>query len=335
METAHWKGELLFAGEVGAAYAAEKEVRKASGRKELRCPDPACAGVVRYCHGDKKAPYFAHLDNVSCDYAAFDKKDTSAMRNARMALYRHFKEQGHSVAPEKKVLARHYTHLFFETETGPLALELGTQRTSANEVDFLAASYREKGIASHWLVLGDPNAPVREDRSFFLKRFSLNESAFPQVMVLSWDAAFLSQHRLDTQKYELEGNPVNTGWPEQYSEYAPLAALCLSDGQFCLRGFQERFLAWQEKKQANFAEKCTQILAAEAERLREQAGWQAQLKNPDYFKEEPELPPSAPPIQKNCITCVLCGLVTGKEHFAVYGGEYGDNFGKCRGCMRG
>ena len=48
---------------------------------ELYCPDPECDHkILRYCHGEIKEAFFAHLNNESCDYANFDKENTQTMR---------------------------------------------------------------------------------------------------------------------------------------------------------------------------------------------------------------------------------------------------------------
>ncbi len=105
MENGLWKGQPLIATEIAKYYPFEKEVRKASGRKELRCPDPDCQHPnLRYCHGEKKDAYFAHLNNKHCDYADFDKENTQIMRSVRKIIYEHFKSMGYQVRLEVKVL---------------------------------------------------------------------------------------------------------------------------------------------------------------------------------------------------------------------------------------
>lgn len=55
MENCLWNGKALIATEVAQIYELEKEIRKASGRKEICCPDPECQHpILRYCHGEKK-----------------------------------------------------------------------------------------------------------------------------------------------------------------------------------------------------------------------------------------------------------------------------------------
>ena len=87
MENALWNGKLYTAAEIAESYELEKSVRKASGRKELRCPDADCPSpVLRYCHGEIKSAFFAHLDNCTCDYAEFDKENTQLMRKVKRTI---------------------------------------------------------------------------------------------------------------------------------------------------------------------------------------------------------------------------------------------------------
>ena len=80
MERALWNETKLVAGEAAADFHLEKQVRRASTEGALVCPDPECGGILRYCHGEVKRPYFAHRGaSASCGYAAYDKDLTEAL----------------------------------------------------------------------------------------------------------------------------------------------------------------------------------------------------------------------------------------------------------------
>ena len=86
MENAIWNGESLVAYEVAEDYEVEKQVRMASYRGELRCPDEGCLSpILKYCHGEIREPYFAHRDNAECDYVLFEKNADKKVcpRNSR------------------------------------------------------------------------------------------------------------------------------------------------------------------------------------------------------------------------------------------------------------
>ncbi|HAN20679.1 MAG TPA: hypothetical protein DCP51_03230 [Clostridiales bacterium] len=107
MENALWNGKLYHATEIANNYSLEKEIRKASGRKELYCPDPECDHkILRYCHGEIKEAFFAHLNNESCDYANFDKENTKTMRTVRRLIYDKFKSKGYNVQPERMTIIK-------------------------------------------------------------------------------------------------------------------------------------------------------------------------------------------------------------------------------------
>lgn len=262
MENGIWNGRLLIAAEIARDYQLEKEIRKASGYKELRCPDPECQHpILRYCHGDKKDAFFAHLNNESCDYAAFDRSNTQIMRNIRKIIYEHFKSIGYEVYPEVKVLDHHYTHLLFNMEDGDMvAVEIGTQRISANRMDNLTDEYRKKNIAVKWIVIADAEISVREDQTYFLKRYLLNESLNKDLIVVSWDAAKISQHKVDSSKYEYNGRNIESdNYPNTYTEVASLNDLTFDGNELSLAGFTSRYEAWLHKKRKAFCKKITQL----------------------------------------------------------------------------
>lgn len=102
MEHAKWQDKLISANEISKQFEIEHEVRKASRRRELKCPDEECNGIVKYCHGEIKGAYFAHLLNYNCDYHIFDSNDNQYFRAIRRKLQAHFSELGLEVHIEKK-----------------------------------------------------------------------------------------------------------------------------------------------------------------------------------------------------------------------------------------
>ncbi len=83
MDKAIINNKIVSAYEISLDYESEKLVRAYSRNKKILCVDSCCKNpVLRYCHGDKKAAYFAHLTNTECDYDKFDKNDTPfSLRN--------------------------------------------------------------------------------------------------------------------------------------------------------------------------------------------------------------------------------------------------------------
>ena len=78
MENAIFNGNLIVALEISKDFDTENMIREEGKYRHLRCPDPNCKSpFLRYCHGEKKQPYFAHLSNVSCDYSDYDMTPAS------------------------------------------------------------------------------------------------------------------------------------------------------------------------------------------------------------------------------------------------------------------
>lgn len=259
MENAIWNEKLVIAGEIAEDYAIEKEIRKASGRKELICPDPECEhSTLRYCHGDKKDPYFAHLTNTNCDYAIFDKETSPIIRTIRRLIYDHFRNKGYSVRLESKILPHHYTHLYFDmTDRQNVAIEIGTKQLSAKKIDTLTEAYHQAGISVNWIVLDDTKTPVIEKQTYFLKRFLLNETRNKDLLVINWNGSEIAQFKVDPNTYIYEGiNHRSINFPETYVEYSTLDTLMFDENNnLSLEGFHQSYKNWLIKKQRAFDKK--------------------------------------------------------------------------------
>lgn len=123
MDKAKWGEMLYIANEVCLDYNAEKQIRKASGRRELRCIDPDCNNpIVKYCHGEKKSPYFAHINKSLCEYEEFDRENTSIIKIIKLKLFDIIKNNGFNVQLDVKLIPHHYTHLLVSTKKRNLLL---------------------------------------------------------------------------------------------------------------------------------------------------------------------------------------------------------------------
>ncbi len=255
MENAIWDGKCIMASEIAKNYDKEKAVRKASGRKELLCPDPECKNkILRYCHGEKRQPYFAHINNEHCDYADFDLQNTNLTRTIRTILYEQFTSQGYNVKPEIKILPHHYTHLLIELDANnKIAIEIATQHISANRIDNLSDEYRKLGVPVKWIVISDATHPVKENETFFIKRYALNESKNKDLIVVNWDGKTASQYKTDESKYIYKDREIRSrNYPETYSEIKPIENLTIENEELSFRGFHDRYKDWHDKKTKAF-----------------------------------------------------------------------------------
>ena len=261
MENAIWNEKLYTAAEIAESYELEKNIRKASGRKELRCVDSDCRSpILRYCHGEKKCAFFAHLDNCTCDYAEFDKENTPIMRQVKRTICDNFKSRGFDVQIEVKLLPRHYTHLLFAMTDGKkIAVELGTQRTTANQVDRLVEQYRNIGVDAKWIVISNFQTPVKENETFFIKRYLLNESNKKDILILNWSGTDITQYVVDPNEYFYSGKRiVLDGYSDIYSETSSLSTLIFEDEELTIEGFYSRYQEWLNEKKKCFDEKIAQ-----------------------------------------------------------------------------
>ena len=129
------------------------------------CPDPDCdCRLLKYCHGDVKDAYFAHLNNANCDYAKFDSEIPSEIRTIRTKLFNAFKEKGYNVSLEEKIIPHHYTHLVLNMPDGNrIALKSGSQQTTAEKIESLNNLYLNEGIPVKWIVIGNTDFQIAEN----------------------------------------------------------------------------------------------------------------------------------------------------------------------------
>ena len=368
MEYAIWNEGILSATEIADDFELECKVRRLSEEKQLKCPDVGCQNpIVRYCHGEKKVAYFAHLNNSDCDYGRFDKNDSSVFRNVRLTLLKLFRKAGINVKAEQKVLPKHYCQLLFEgAENGKVAVEFGTEKTRASKIERLEKEYRSKGLTVKWLFIGDISKRLRENKFYYLKRYLLNSECNKQFLTIRPDCGEVAQYRLDSNSYSYNGKKVSVMPNEDiYFEKSDIENLEFINGDFLIRGFDERHNNWLLKKEEDFNRKVAAIepsnRAVEV-RKREQASIKFQMdkkrnkqisliENEFNFEEKnksikyyPEDEISENINQQNFqvrdssgrrwIKCECCGKVALADDFHSYGGPNHVNLGVCEDWFR-
>ena len=101
-------------------------------------------------------------------------------------MFNAFKEKGYNVSLEEKIIPHHYTHLVFNMPDGNrIALELGSQQTTAEKIESLNNLYLNEGIHVKWIVIGNTDFQIAENKVFFLKRYIFNESKNKDLIVIS------------------------------------------------------------------------------------------------------------------------------------------------------
>lgn len=339
MDKALLNERVVTAYEISLNYQEEKAIRISSRNKYLKCVDPHCKNpILRYCHGDKKQAYFAHLTNTDCDYDRFEKNDNEIFKELRISLSRQFLDLGYKVETEVKILDHHYSPLLCSNGNGSFVIEMGDSKTTLGYVEKLLKEYSLKDIDVKWIVLGEEMLLFKENGVSFLKRYLLNESKNNDFILVDKDK--IIQYRLDKKKYQL-----NIG-QEIYKEKADLKDLCVLDGELSIKGYNSRFIEWQNQKETEIAQtllkgKERQELAEKHERERK-ARAEIQRSNQIIIENNPVADVStnfthSNDTQPNCeytkrtYTCSQCGKKGGDSEFYFTQG----NQGTCWECHYG
>lgn len=328
MDKAIIDNRVVSAYEISLDYEKEKLVRTYSRNKKILCVDSHCENpVLRYCHGDKKAAYFAHLTNTECDYDKFDKNDSAFLKELRIKLFNHFTTLGYKVETEYKLLKHHYSPVFCSKENESFVIEMGDSRTTMGYVEKLQREYVLKQVPVKWLVVGEETLFLKENGVSFLKRFLLNESKNNDFILV--DGNEIIQYRLDKKVYKLPG------YSEIYKEKGMLKDLYVVNGELSINGFDSRFLNWQNKKEVSIEEELIkrETLRREREkqeRIRKQAEKErvekiinVQANKTNIVKEQTRDYTSTHTYRTRIYTCTECGKKAGEGDFYMTQGDKG------------
>ena len=274
MEYAIWNGKRISASDVSAEFSYETQIRDVSS-KELLCPDTNCANpILRYCHGDKKDAYFAHICNEHCDYGDYDRDTPSQIKLVCKRLYNHSASLGYNVQMEVKVLEHHYTHILITTDNNErIAIELGNQRTSEKRIERITQEYKDAGISVQWIVVDNLDTPEGEDRVYCLKRYILNESSNNDLIIIEPETYRVGQYKIDEKRYWAAGREIySANYPKTYTIESVLEDIVFENNELTLPGFIASYNTWFEKKNKQFLKKKEQLEkeAAEERKKREE-----------------------------------------------------------------
>ena len=361
MENGVWKGITYSAFDIAKKYNLEKQIRQASGRKELRCLDTNCVNPeLKYCHGEKKGAYFAHISNCSCDYNKFDKENTPFLRQINRSLYDVLISKGYNVQIETKIIPHHYSHMLVTLPNQKqVAIELGTEKTTANKISYIASQYENIGIGIKWIVVMNSALPTRDEDSIFLKRHALNETNKKDVLMIDARNNELIQYTIDSNLYEYNGfNMPPKLFSDMYVEKGVISQLEFENDELTIPGFYDRSNSWLEDKQKEFNKEIA-LLKEEACRVVEErralkknikSGYyhcrlemqdnkQTEIKKSYaecYDEVKDKFTQQKTPILDSTgvrwIMCENCGAIKPKGKFVLYGGLNHVNLGTCSDC---
>ena len=253
MEKALYNGEEILSFEISKNYELEKSIRKASGRKELLCPDENCQNrVLKYCHGDKKQPYFAHVINTNCGYEKYDRETTEYTKEIKRILFWHFKNLGYDVQMDVKLLDRHYSHLVITQNGNKYPIEIISKFSSANRLDFIKQKYDENEFGVNWIVTDisvDSDDSLIESELNFAKRFSLNETKDNVLLTIDLSGNIITQYQMDSKQYCFDGREIpSDNYPKIFKKRSSINDLVFENGKLLIKGFYELSSLYFAKK---------------------------------------------------------------------------------------
>lgn len=304
-----WNDTVINAEAIAQTEASETPVRKASGNKMLRCIDPDCEKpLVGYRHGPLRSPHFYHIEKGGCDYGDFDSSDTSPLREARSALYNHFKSLGYEVEREKKLPdSRKYAHLVLHIGDKNIVIQIAQATTSANQISSFTLECEKCGYELRWIVLGYYFDIQWEKDNYHAMRYQFNHSENRDLLVLDMDAEKISQTQIGESQYIYKNYNLQHRLSFDIHNFRLVKAmdsLRIVDGELSLDGFSEAYKSWLKEKQSAFDIMKHEI--DEQERRRElEASLKKRVSKPPVFQttsafSEPAL--SSPHRPSNIVT---------------------------------
>jgi len=306
MDTCIWNDKIILASDISTSFELEKEIRLASGRKELICPDAQCKAVMIYRHGEKKEAHFAHLKNSnSCDYNDYDRCNNLYVKNVKSTLYYHFMSLGYDTKVDVKLLEHHYTHLTVSFDDGSIiAIELATKSASASYIDKLSKLYIDRNIIVKWLIIDNIEAVFKENQTYYIKRSRLNESSNKDLIVIDFNAQRVAQYKADSDKYQYNNfdyYPVSSQSLYRYEK--DINQLIVLEKDITLIGFIESFQNWKAQKHAQLTSYIEQM-KLEKKRIEELYKRRSVIENnnlkvKDELNKQSGIPKQKPHISKH------------------------------------
>lgn len=252
MEKAIWKGETIYASNVKDNYKFENVIRLASTNGELQCPDGCCdSPTLKYCHGNKKKPYFAHKHTSDCDYDAYDKNNTPNINDIKFLVYNHLMSKGFKVDIDVKMFEHQYAHIAIYENNNLHAIEIVQDSVTLRKISRIVSQYKNHKIPVVFLIIGSETMLQNESDYNFIRRFSLNDSDNNEFIVINEDRTELYQSRLDKYRYVYRGNKLY-GYDEIYFEKSNFEELTFENTKLTISGYSSRYNEWYTEKQERY-----------------------------------------------------------------------------------
>lgn len=252
MEKAIWQGKTIYASDAKDKYEFEKKIRLASANGELQCPDGNCdSPTLKYCHGNKKRPYFAHKHTSDCDYDTYDKNNTQSINDIKSLVYNHLINKGFKADIDVKIFEHQYAHIVIYENDNPYVIEIVQNSVTARKISRIVSRYENHKIPIKFLIIGNETILQNESDYNFIRRFSLNDSDNNELLVINEEGTELYQSRLDKYRYVYYENKLY-GYDEIYFEKANFEELTFENAKLTISGFSSRYNDWYTEKQERY-----------------------------------------------------------------------------------
>lgn len=238
MKKALWNGNVIWANEISKNHLVEEQIRRASSNSKLLCTDPECdSPTLRYCHGDKKAPYFAHKKICNCDYAKFDKEQKPEYETLTCLLKEHFEKSGYIVSLEEKLIQGHYSPFVITLDNKQIAFEYTTPRITLKHIEYLEKAYSYKNILLQWIIVDTKTHNSYENELCCIKRHLVNSSLY--------DNSFIQFNPTNNTLYQCKLNTVR-GFKLFDKTDIPFDNLFLNETKLSTINFDKDYSLWVE-----------------------------------------------------------------------------------------
>jgi len=252
MEKALLGDQIIYASDIKKDWEYERTIRECSSKGLLRCPDEHCdSSLLKYCHGNKKRPYFAHRYTSECAYDKYDKQNATDVNYIKNLLYSHLLEKGSKVDVDVKVSEHQYSHIVIYEDGKRFAIELVKDTATTRKISKTIYQYKDIDILVSFVVIGSDFDFQNESEANFIRRYSLNESVNNELLVINKEGTEVYQYKLDDFEYTYFGNNIFE-FKNLYSEKKLIEDLVFENSRLTLKGFDRRYDLWVEEKQKKY-----------------------------------------------------------------------------------
>lgn len=258
MDKCLYNGEIIYSFEVAKSYEKEKEIRECS---DLMCCNPECMSPVRYKHGTKKSPYFAHIStNKICDYDKYTHKNSEIFKKVHQLTFNHFRTlYDNSVDIDIKIIKEpsHYTALTITNATNNYAIDIIDKRISSSVMSRRSALYKSLNYTGLQLIIDENVIGELNERSdfYYSIKYELNNSNNNIAIIIDKKNMTFTYCRLDKSSYIYKGfDTLSMGKRNVFSKPFDLSELIVDSKGFSVPRLDKEYADWIDSRKSKYTE---------------------------------------------------------------------------------